>query len=91
MLSVTVLALGRIVFGVFVAMKSAAQSDEDNQKRIAAENMADDAAKSARDAQDKVAKLSNDLIDLGKRVDKATDALLLTSNTPGAGATGLAF
>ena len=75
MLAVTGLAVVGIVVGIFVAVKSSAKSDEDNQKRIAAEKMADDAAKSAKDAQDKVEKLSNDLIDLGKRVDKATDAL----------------
>lgn len=80
MLAVTGLALVGIVVGVFVAMKSSAKSDEDNQKRVAAEKMADDAAKSARDAQDKVAKLSNDLIDLGQRVDKATDALASAQN-----------
>ncbi len=80
MLVVTGIAVVGIVVGVFVAVKSSAKSDEDNIKRVAAEKMAQDAANSAKEAQEKVEKLSNDLLDLGKRVDKATDALASAQN-----------
>ncbi|MFT3699308.1 MAG: hypothetical protein QM831_39535 [Kofleriaceae bacterium] len=80
MLAVTAIAVVGIVIGIVVAVKSMAASDEDNKKRVAAEKMAQDAANAAKEAQDKVEKLSNDLIDLGKRVDKATDALAAAQN-----------
>ncbi len=80
MLVVTGLALVAAVALIFFAINKMNQSAEDTKAKEEAQKIADEAAKQAKEAQDKVAKLSNDLIDLGHRVDQATDALAAAQN-----------
>jgi len=80
MLVVTGFALVAAIGLIFFAIQKMNQSSEDNKAKAEAEAIAEKAAKDAKEAQEKVAKLSNDLIDLGHRVDQATDALAAAQN-----------
>ncbi len=80
MLVVTGLALVAAVGLIFFAIQKMNQSEQDTKAKQEAERIAEQAAKDAKEAQDKVARLSNDLIDLGHKVDQATDALAAAQN-----------
>jgi colicin import membrane protein len=80
MLVVTGIALVAAVALIFFAIQKMNQSAEDNKLKEEAQKIAEKAAADAKEAQERVAKLSNDLIDLGHRVDQATDALASAQN-----------
>src|SRR5260221_10499884 len=80
MLVVTGLALVAAGALIFFAINKMNQSEEDTKAKVEAQKIAEEAAKSAKEAQDKVAKLQSDFIDLGHRLDQAADALGAAQN-----------
>jgi hypothetical protein len=80
MLAVTGLAVVGAIVLIWFAVQKMQQSDQDRDDKIAAQKEKDLAVAAAKEAKEKVDRLTNDLADLGKRVDKATDDLAAAQN-----------
>jgi uncharacterized protein YqfA (UPF0365 family) len=79
-LLVTGLALVAAVGLIFFALQRKRESDEANAAKERAEEVTRKAVQEAKDAQEKVEKLSNDLADLDKKVNSAVDAVMTAQN-----------
>ena len=80
MLVVTGLAMVAAVILIIFAVKKMSETEQAQSQSEKDRAAAEEAIKASKEAQDKVAKLQTDLIDLGHRVDQATDALAAAQN-----------
>ena len=80
MLAITGLALIAAVGLIFFALWSKHRSDKANEEKERADLIAKQAVEDAKEAQERVEKLSNDLADLDKKVSSAINAVVAAQN-----------